>query len=95
MQFVFAAVLAVAAAAPGLYGGAIAAPLTSAWGHGAVAAPLTSAWGHGAVVGAPLISTGVVKAAVPVATSYANTVRVSYALIKNVLALARDSELKN
>ncbi|XP_068618514.1 larval/pupal cuticle protein H1C-like [Battus philenor] len=61
---VFAAFLAVAAAAPGLYGAPIAA------------APIASSWGHG-LVGAPLISTGVVKAAVPVATSYANTVRIA------------------
>ncbi|CAH2039673.1 unnamed protein product, partial [Iphiclides podalirius] len=60
---VFTALLAVVAAAPGLYGGIAAAPLAAPWGHG--------------VVGAPLISTGVVKTAVPVATSYANTVRIA------------------
>ncbi|XP_073947315.1 uncharacterized protein [Choristoneura fumiferana] len=63
---VFTALLAVAAAAPGLlsapYGAAIASPY---------AAPIVSPWGHG-LVGAP-----VVKAAVPVATSYANTVRLA------------------
>lgn len=71
-QVVFTALLAVAAAAPGLlsapYGAAIASPY---------AAPIVSPWGHG-LVGAP-----VVKAAVPVATSYANTVRVS-SLTRNI-----------
>lgn len=61
-QVVFAALLAVSAAAPGFYGGAYAAPVAAPWGHG--------------LVGAPLVSAPVVKAAVPVATSYANTVRV-------------------
>ncbi|XP_028038999.1 larval/pupal cuticle protein H1C-like [Bombyx mandarina] len=59
---VFAAFLAVASAAPGPYGVPIAAPI----------AP----WGHG-IVSAPLVSAGVVKTAVPVATSYANTVRIA------------------
>ncbi|CAK1586242.1 unnamed protein product [Parnassius mnemosyne] len=61
---VFAAFLAVAAAAPGLYGAPVAA------------APWAAPWGHG-IVGAPLISTGVVKTAVPVATSYSNSVRIA------------------
>lgn len=60
-QVVFTALLAVATAAPGFYGG-LAAPVAP-WGHGLVSAPVYSA--------------PVVKAAVPVATSYANTVRVS------------------
>ncbi|KAG6442272.1 larval/pupal cuticle protein H1C [Manduca sexta] len=44
---------------------------------GFLSAPIAAApWGHG-VVSAPLVSTGVVKTAVPVATSYANTVRIA------------------
>ncbi|KAL0822598.1 hypothetical protein ABMA28_004636 [Loxostege sticticalis] len=58
---VFTALLAVATAAPGFYGG-LAAPVAP-WGHGLVSAPVYSA--------------PVVKAAVPVATSYANTVRIA------------------
>ncbi|XP_013190490.1 larval/pupal cuticle protein H1C-like [Amyelois transitella] len=64
---VFAALLAVAAAAPGLIGAPYAAPY---------AAPLASPWGAG-YVGAPLVSAGVVKTVAPVATSYANTVRIA------------------
>ncbi|XP_075978780.1 uncharacterized protein LOC142978289 [Anticarsia gemmatalis] len=64
---VFTALLAVAAAAPGFIGAPLAAPY---------AAPIAAGWGHG-VVSAPLISTGVVKTAVPVATSYANTVKLA------------------
>ncbi|RVE44679.1 hypothetical protein evm_010698 [Chilo suppressalis] len=60
--FIFAAILAYAAAAPGIIGG--------------YAAPLAAPWGHG-VVGAPLYGAPVVKTAVPVATSYANTVRIA------------------
>ncbi|XP_064292279.1 larval/pupal cuticle protein H1C-like [Plodia interpunctella] len=60
---VFAALLAVAAAAPGLLGAPYAAPLASPWGAG--------------YVGAPLVSAGVVKTVAPVATSYANTVRIA------------------
>lgn len=60
-KVVFTALLAVAAAAPGFFGAPLAAPY---------------AYGHG-VVSAPLYSTGVVKTAVPVATSYSNSVRVS------------------
>ncbi|XP_045517608.1 larval/pupal cuticle protein H1C-like [Pieris brassicae] len=56
---VFTAFLAVAAAAPGLYG-----------------APLASPWGHGIGV-APVVSAPIVRTAVPVATSYANTVRIA------------------
>ncbi|XP_063827778.1 neuropeptide-like 3 [Ostrinia nubilalis] len=67
---VFAALLAVAAAAPGIYGG-LAAPGI----YGGLAAPV-SPWGHG-IVGAPLVSAPIVKAAVPVATSYANSVRIA------------------
>ncbi|KAJ0178335.1 hypothetical protein K1T71_006158 [Dendrolimus kikuchii] len=60
---VLAAFLAVASAAPGFIGAPIAAPIATApWGHGIVSAPY---------VAAP----AVVKTAVPVATSYANTVR--------------------
>ncbi|XP_049874023.1 neuropeptide-like 3 [Pectinophora gossypiella] len=70
---VFTALLAVAAAAPGLIGG-IAAP----YGYGGYGAPLAAPWGVGhGLVGAPLVSAPVVKAAVPVATSYANTVRIA------------------
>ncbi|CAB3251480.1 unnamed protein product [Arctia plantaginis] len=58
---VFTALLAVAAAAPGFIGAPFAAPY---------------AYGHG-IVSAPLISTGVVKTALPVATSYSNSVRLS------------------
>lgn len=65
LQVVFTALLACAAAAPGLIG--------SPYGY---AAPLASPWGHG-VVGAPLLSAPVVKTVGPVATSYANSVRVS------------------
>ncbi|KAI5645434.1 hypothetical protein NE865_02521 [Phthorimaea operculella] len=62
----FAALLAAASAAPGIYGH-YASPY---------AAPLASPWGHG-YVGAPLVGAPVVKTAVPVATSYANTVRIA------------------
>ncbi|XP_061378256.1 uncharacterized protein LOC116772575 [Danaus plexippus] len=74
--FVLCAFLAVASAAPGLVGPAIASP----WGHGAWG---QGAWGGGliaaapAVVSAPLVSAPIVKQAVPVATSYANTVRIA------------------
>ncbi|XP_026762400.2 neuropeptide-like 3 [Galleria mellonella] len=60
---VFAAFLAIAAAAPGYIGAPYAAPLAAPWGH--------------SIVGAPLVSAGVVKTALPVATSYANTVRIA------------------
>ncbi|XP_050352124.1 larval/pupal cuticle protein H1C-like [Nymphalis io] len=60
----FAALLAVVVASPGLV-----APIASPWGHGLVG-------GH-AVVSAPIISAPIVKQAVPVATSYANTVRIA------------------
>ncbi|CAH0584226.1 unnamed protein product [Chrysodeixis includens] len=63
---VFTALLAVAAAAPGYIGGY--APYA--------AAPIAAGWGHG-IVSAPIISAPVVKAAVPVATSYANTVKLA------------------
>ncbi|KAJ8713439.1 hypothetical protein PYW07_013809 [Mythimna separata] len=65
---VFSALLAVAAAAPGYLGG-YGAPIAAGWGHGVVSAPIVSA----PVYSAPAI----VKTAVPVATSYANTVRVA------------------
>ncbi|XP_063363237.1 neuropeptide-like 3 [Cydia amplana] len=61
---VFAALLAVAAAAPSPYG----VPLGVASPY---AAPVASVWGHG-LAPAPII-----KTAVPVATSYANTVRLA------------------
>ncbi|CAH0729699.1 unnamed protein product, partial [Brenthis ino] len=61
---VFTTLLAVVAAAPGLV-----APLASPWGHGLVGAP--------AVVSAPIVSAPIIKQAVPVATSYANTVRIA------------------
>ncbi|CAK1556212.1 unnamed protein product [Leptosia nina] len=64
MMVVFAAFLAVAAAAPGLLG----APLASAWGHGYGVAP---------VVSAPVVHAPIVRTAVPVATSYANSVRIA------------------
>ncbi|XP_022830353.1 cuticle protein 70, isoforms A and B-like [Spodoptera litura] len=64
---VFSALLAVAAAAPGYIGG-YAAPIA--------AAPIAAGWGHG-IVSAPIYSAPVVKAAVPVATSYANTVKLA------------------
>lgn len=73
-QVVFTALLAVAAAAPGYIGGY--APYA--------AAPIAAGWGHG-IVSAPLISAPVVKAAVPVATSYANTVKVSYSKEYSIL----------
>ncbi|XP_063623349.1 cuticle protein 12.5-like [Cydia splendana] len=65
---VFAALLAVAAAAPSPYGVplGVAAPYAAPY-----AAPVASVWGHG-LAPAPII-----KTAVPVATSYANTVRLA------------------
>ncbi|XP_045766293.1 larval/pupal cuticle protein H1C isoform X2 [Maniola jurtina] len=61
---VFAALVAYASA------GLIASPWgnAGAWGHGLVGAP---------VVSAPIVSAPIVKQAVPVATSYANTVRIA------------------
>ncbi|PZC84250.1 cuticle protein 70, isoforms A and B [Helicoverpa armigera] len=65
---IFSALLAVAAAAPGYIGG-YAAPIA--------AAPIAAGWGHG-VVSAPIYSApAIVKTAVPVATSYANTVKLA------------------
>ncbi|XP_039755688.1 larval/pupal cuticle protein H1C [Pararge aegeria] len=65
---VLAALLAYASAG-------LISPIASPWGN-------AGAWGHGlvgapAVVSAPIVSAPIVKQAVPVATSYANTVRIA------------------
>lgn len=60
----FAALLAYASAG-------LIAPLASPWGN-------AGAWGHGLVAAPAVVSAPIVKQAVPVATSYANQVRVSY-----------------
>ncbi|XP_023936714.2 larval/pupal cuticle protein H1C [Bicyclus anynana] len=47
----------------------VASPWGNPWGHGLVGAP--------AVVSAPIVSAPIVKQAIPVATSYANSVRIA------------------
>lgn len=79
-QVVFTALLACAAAAPGLispYASSYAAPYAAPYASYAspYASPYAAPWGNG-LVGAPLVGAPVVKTVAPVATSYANTVRV-------------------
>ncbi|XP_034831347.1 larval/pupal cuticle protein H1C-like [Maniola hyperantus] len=73
---VFAALVAYASA------GLIASPWGNAGGWGNVGGwGNAGGWGHGLVgapvVSAPIVSAPIVKQAVPVATSYANTVRIA------------------
>lgn len=74
-QIVLATILACAAAAPGLIGAGYAAPglIGASYGAHGLIGPPVAPWGGIAsgYVGAPIV-----KTAVPVATSYANTVRV-------------------
>ncbi|XP_045495622.1 larval/pupal cuticle protein H1C-like [Colias croceus] len=44
---------------------------------GLIGAPALAPWGHGYGVAPAYVSAPIVKAAVPVATSYANTVRIA------------------
>ncbi|XP_047993017.1 uncharacterized protein LOC125231603 [Leguminivora glycinivorella] len=76
---VFAALLAVAAAAPSPLGEDVHLGVASPYG-----APVASVWGHG------FAPAHIIKTAVPVATSYANTVRLAspYAAVAHAPVLA-------